>query len=546
MKLASPTFLYALALLVPVIIAFLVRRQRNVLKVPSTMVWRLGARSVAKSRRIRDVRRWLALAACLAGVAALALAAARPTGKAEGTHVFVVDVSSSMSGAPLEGARRWLVREVAGLGPDARVAIVRAGAEPRVTLPPSKPGPLVDDAIHSLSVESDAAAMEQAVALAEGLAAGRGRIVVLTDAPIDANVSRLDEKPAIRVFGRGRNDADNVGITSLFTRTAPDARDDEERDCSVSIATSSSVARRVHLVVTLAGRVVADRRLDVEARGEITEHVAVRGGGRLVARVSAADGKSDASSADDEAALSETVRRLPRVALVVPPAASSAGAFFVEKAIRAAGVKDLVDVDPNGQTPAGIDVAVVLADGPARPRVPSFFIATDPDEISHTRLVGKNETHLRSIATEDPLMRGVALDGVTTIRAWVPVPPPRAARSLIELDAGPVLIAGGGGARAWVWLGIEPEASDLVLRVAFPVLVANILAHLDGGAQLVSAKTSPRSEVMLAAPEVASGVPPASEPRWRVPAAPATILAAFGALLLGLEAWLTFRRKWAW
>jgi hypothetical protein len=138
-NLATPAFLAALALLIPVLIAFLVRRQRQIIRVPSTMVWRLGARSIAKSRRIRDVRRLLALLACLAGVAALVVAAARPTGTRTDTTVYVVDVSASMAGAPLAEARRWLVREVASRGPGARVAIVLAGAEPRVALSPSPP-----------------------------------------------------------------------------------------------------------------------------------------------------------------------------------------------------------------------------------------------------------------------------------------------------------------------------------------------------------------------------------------------------------------------
>ena len=36
---------------------------------------------------------------------------------------------------------------------------------------------------------------------------------------------------------------------------------------------------------------------------------------------------------------------------------------------------------------------------------------------------------------------------------------------------------GGAGRQRWVYLGIDPSGSDLVLRVAFPVLVANALAY---------------------------------------------------------------------
>jgi len=73
-------------------------------------------------------------------VAALVVAAARPTGKKSELHVYVVDVSASMADGPLDAARRWLDRDIAALGPNARVVLVLAGAEVRVVLSPTPPG----------------------------------------------------------------------------------------------------------------------------------------------------------------------------------------------------------------------------------------------------------------------------------------------------------------------------------------------------------------------------------------------------------------------
>jgi Aerotolerance regulator N-terminal/von Willebrand factor type A domain len=560
MTLAAPAFLIALALLVPVLIAFLVRRQRQIVRVPSTMVWRLGARSVAKSRRIRDVRRLLALLACLGGVAALVVAAARPSGTGAAATVYVVDVSASMAGAPLDEARSWLSRAVAGQGPSARIAIVLAGVEPKVALPPSPPGPEVDEAIRTISAEKDISAMDEALSLAEGLASTTGaHVVILTDHVAAASASAQSPKPSLRVFGRPAQQ-DNLGITTLFTRAAPDARDDEEREATITIATSSTAPRRARLVVTLGGHIVADRRLDVPERGEASERVLLRGGGRLVARIVPGDGRSDVLAIDDEAALDEAARRPPRVALVRAKG-EGASAYFVEKAIRAAGVTDLVEVDADGPPPSGAEVAVVLHDGAGRPAgVPAFFVGIAPkDSGMVVRSVENGETHLRSVAVEDPILRGVVLDGITTLRANVAAPP-RGARTLVDLDSGAVLVAGGAGPSSWVWLGIDPEASDLVLRVAFPVLVGNVLAHLGGSSQIISAKTVPRGEVSLeasptqpsftAAESLTAGpslpsLEAAREPQWRLPAGPPAMLAIVGAILLALEAWLTFRKRWA-
>jgi hypothetical protein len=581
MNLVAPFFLAGLALLIPILITFLVRQNRRTLRVPSTMVWRLGAKSIAQSRRIKNLRRLIALALCLLGVGALVFAAARPTGSRTETTIYIVDVSSSMDGSPLSDAKSWLVRDVAGMGNEARVAIILASSEPRVLLPPSPPGPAVDQAIASLQSDKEIAAMEEAITLARGLAGDvsdqppskRPRLVILSDEAIadsdpapaveaDAGVVFVRKtvvsllKPEMRVFARKSKGAvdDNLGITSLYTRTPPDARDDEEREATVVIATSSNAPRRARLVVSLAGKTLADRVIDVAANGEITERVGIRGGGKLVAKVSPADKKRDALGIDDEAALEEVTRHAPRVGLVHAqgPDEGSA-AYFVEKALRAAGVTELEHFDPStislnqGKTNA-VEVAVVLKEGGRPTDVPSLLIGSVVPDGLAARAVTQKEAKLRSIANEDPLMRGVALDEITTLRAHVATSLPRDSRSLVDLDSGSALVAGGSGKHAWVWLGIDPEASDLVLRVAFPVLISNVLTHLSGASQIISAKTVPRSETMMMATNTPAEAAPAAlpavrEPRWKIPAAPAMFLAAIGALLLVLEIWVSFKRK---
>lgn len=534
MTLTAPAFLIALGLLAPVLIAFLVRRRRRVVRVPSTIVWRLGARAVARSRRIRDLHRLLALAACLAAVTALAIAAARPAAKQGEALVFVVDVSASMDGEPIAEARRFLARRVTGLGQSGSVAIVTAGREARIALAPAAPGPRVDEAIAALRAERATAAIDEALAIADGLAT---RVVVVSDAPIDAAASRRAQKPEGRVVGR--RSADNLGITALSTRVPEGAAEEAEREAEIAIATSSPRSRSARLVVTLAGRVVADRRIALEARGEEVVHVALHGAGALVARVTPDDGAADAIALDDEARLEEAVRRPPRVALVA--AQDGPAGFFVAQALRAAGASDVRVVAPGAAVPADAEVAVLVDDAP-RPAIPTFLIG--PGAAAMNVVPATEGTHLRSILAEDPLLRGVALDDLTLARARVAKSLPAGARTLVDLDAGPALVTGGTGARAWVWLGIDPEGSDLVLRVAFPVLVGNVLAHLSGASQVAVAEAAPAPEVTLAAdPPPAATLPPAYEPRWPVALRPASLLALLAVGLLAFEAWLSLVRR---
>lgn len=541
--LAAPWFLAALAILVPVLVTFLVRKQRRVMRVPSTMLWRLGAKSVSKSRRIRDVRRLVALLACLGAVALLALAAARPGGKRATSTVYVVDVSATMAGTPMTEVKRFLTGEVTALGPSGRIAIITAGSEPRLVLPPSPPGPLANRAIEALAAEKESSSIEEALAIADGLHA---HVIVLSDRPVEKAATRGGWTEQ-RLFGaRGAGDPDNLGITSLYTKTASDARDDEEREATIVVATSSEVPRRARVVVTFGGKPVSERVLDVPAKGEVTQNVTLRGAGRLVARVTSDDRRSDALAIDDEASLEESARKPPRVALVRKKGEDTAAYFFVARALRAAGVTQIDDVDAAEAAPTSAEVAVVLADGPGRPRnTPSLFVLATSAEMELTeaaRVVPRERARLRSIATEDPIMRGVALDELTALRAMA-ITPPRGARSLVDLDGGPAMVVGGGGRSSWVWLGIDPEASDLVLRVAFPVLVGNVLSHLSGVSTVVAGKTAPRDEVMLTRYEVRAPLATAADPRWRIPLSPPAFMAVLGALLLAFEAWWSFRRR---
>lgn len=554
MSFATPLFLAALGLLVPIVVLFLVRRKREVVRVPSTLVWRLGARVVAKNKRFRDLRRLLALTACLLGVSALVLAAARPSRPhLPSTQVYVVDLSASMDGAPLREARRFLVRDVAALGPSDRVAIVTASADVKVALAPSPPGPALDAAIASLAARPEGASIEEAVALGARLA-GRGhgaRVVVLSDAPLDAEAVRLaGASVQLRRVGGGARE--NLGITALYSRPALDSTDDTLREATLTVASSSTRARRATVAVTEEGSIVLERAVEVEPGKDATTHITLRSGGRVKARVVPADGVADAVGVDDEALLDEPPRRKLRVGLVfdpAPAAGDATSAFFVRQALLASGVGEVIDVSPTEPSPRGgeLDVAVVLRPGPGVPRdVPTLFIGQEPTmdggpgPLLTSREAGASELHLRSVASDDPLLRGVGLDELTVLRARVAVPP-RGARALVELDGGATLIAGGSGGHAWVWLGIDPAATDLVLRVAFPVLVSNVVAELGGGAALAAARTAPRSEVTLAAPEVMHPLPSAPDPRWRIPVSPSVALAIVGALFLLLEVYLTYR-----
>ncbi len=106
---------------------------------------------------------------------------------------------------------------------------------------------------------------------------------------------------------------------------------------------------------------------------------------------------------------------------------------------------------------------VALGEGPDRAvSVPALYLGTSLGSLPVSGLadLDGDRTRLRSTAASDALLRGVALDGLTIGHAKK-ADVPSGARSLVELDGGAVLLAGGAGEGAWIWAGIEPGASDM-------------------------------------------------------------------------------------
>jgi hypothetical protein len=568
MTLAAPLLLAALGLLVPVIAAFLVRRRRDVVRVPSTLLFRLTAASTSQSRRMRSLKRIASLLACLLAVTALVFAAARPTAASRGeTVAFVVDVSASMRAGPhgrpvdkaqpLDEARRFIQKVLAASGPEDRYAIIAAGAVPVRLAGLAPAGPRIEEALDALREDRAGADLGAAIELAAALIEAQpgARIVLLSDGGEslgDPAADLRDVPLTARTFPPALRD--NLGVVVFATRPPADAAGDSERDALVGVATSSERPRTARVIVTAEGQEIARRRVEVPASGEAEVRVRVRAAAiRLLARVEPDDGIGDALASDDEATITAAVQIPPRVLLIdAGPAedeASESAAFFAEKALIAAGAKEIVHVTPN-LDPAEVkpgDVIVALGVGPSR-RIdaPTLYLGTRKGALPFQGFheIGAAEAKLRSVEGRDAILRGVVLDGLTVEHATaVDVPP--AARALVELDGGTVVLAGGAGQRAWVYLGIDPVRSDLVLRVAFPVLVANALHAALGASNVAVADTVARDEIaMRAAPIVKEA--PAEEPlsSFRLPANPAVLLAAFALALLALEAW-TFRKGWA-
>lgn len=558
MTLTAPWFLLVLLLLAPVALAFLVRFRRDAVRVPSTLLFRRVAVSRARSRWLRHLTRLLAMLACAGAVAALALAAARPAGAVTGATVAVViDVSASMGEAdgddPLAAAIDRARDLVARAGASDELVIIAAGPAPTRLAGPTADRSLLTSALDRVAPTRGESDLAAAVDMAVALCADRegARVLVLHDGGISHGERRLvRDDVAVTQSVLPRAERDNLGIVALAGRPPEDARSDLEREVLVTVATSSDAPRRARVTLSADGVRLAERDVEVAAGAPASTSARLQADvGAIEARVAGIDGRPDALAIDDVARLEGRAASASR-ALVVTEDDESARAFFVGEALRAAGVPAVTTA-----TPADVhaevrpeDLVVVLERASAaRVDAPTLFVSTRAGSLPVTAVrelgASRGQTHLRSIENDHPLTRGVELDGVT-IETAAAVDVPEGARSLVELDGGTVVASGGAGRGRWVFLGVDPDGSDLVLRVAFPVLVANAIAVLGGAADVTAAPTVPLEEVTLrpAATPLDAREAAASGPA--LPASPATLLAALAAVLMLAEL-VAWRRGWA-
>lgn len=299
---AAPLFLWGLLALPIVVLLHRIRVRRERREVAGIFLWR-RARD-AGARRVR-IRPSLLLALQLLAVAAAAIGAARPEWDLAGPPLKVLVIDSSASMAARDGASAAAARDLSGLPPGASrldlavqlarataaaggpVAIVRAGLEPDLLLPPSGDEDELEAALASLAAFESGSDAERALRLARDLVRGAGaagaELHWLSDRPPPATADVIVHALA----GQGRN----VGVSG-FERIAGQAW--------VRISSTWPAPIEAPVELLRGGEVVAATQLLVPAAGSAAATFPVAAGsGPLQARVIPPEG--DVLTLDDEA-----------------------------------------------------------------------------------------------------------------------------------------------------------------------------------------------------------------------------------------------------
>jgi len=482
---AAPLALLAL-LLVPLVVllhAIAVRwTQRD---VSSLSFWEEALRDMRTSLRIRRLLRSLALLAAILAVAALAVGLAqplieRPAAEPGGDTVLVLDVSASMAArsggaSRFDAAKAEAQRLAAGLGRGARMCVVAAGAAPRVLAPFTADREALRRAIAASSATDEPGSPAVSLLFALGLRqAGRtARVVFLTDGAFaslgDADPARTGVR-VVLVGGR----VENAGITAMsFRRTAAGGV-----ELFVAIAASAGMPRSIPLAVRAGGKEVLRREVSLGADGRASVSVPWEGPtrGRVIARIEV----DDALAADDEAYAVFAPARRMRVLL-----AGSRDAFLEAALERFPGVTlrrvDAVDPVNGARELEGYDLAVFNGgEVPPLERGNALVFAAVPPGLPLEPRSVVTGPRFTSWDRGHPLLASLALGPVAIERA-LQVAAGTGVKVVARSRELPLIATWEREGLRVLFVAFQPSWSDLPLRAAFPVFVANALGWFSPG-----------------------------------------------------------------
>jgi hypothetical protein len=504
MSLLTPLGLLALAA-IPVIILLHMRHTTPSRRpVPSLRFWDAAKPKPAEERRLRRPPLSLPLLLQLLAVAALALALARPATAARlaalapGLHaeprhlIVLLDGSTSMSattGTPprtrWDAARQLALDELAPLREGDVATVILMGTRPQ-TLTATDAVSLVGlrERLATVPQPGGRADLDAALALASDLFLPNLErdVVVISDGAVSTDpIAAATVAAPIQLVIAGEESAtarENLAVIDIAARKSPDGSTAAGLYASVANFGPETVTVPVALLgdgleigrtqVTLEGNGAAKplRWLLPPGIAELTVHI----------------DHPDALAADNSATLlpgdAATATIAPRVLLVSDlPGALARALMAIDN------VQVVVESSDNASAVAasGYDLVVFDRTAPATETVmkidtPSLWVAP-PVGGPFPTSQGISDPRVTRVRAGDPLLDGVDLAGAT----FGPAPVFTLAagdEEIVGSPDGPLLYRSQINQHPAVILTIDPETSNLPKRVAFPVLVANLVEAL--------------------------------------------------------------------
>ena len=472
----TPWALFFAALSIPIIVLYMLKLRRRDVLVSSTLLWQRLLRDREANAPWQRLRRNLLLFLQLLVLFLVTLSLARPFLSTDvpiqGSAVVILDASASMQAQDVEpsrfeAAKRAVEEILDGLGQGDALKVVIAGPRPVVLEGGSGDRNALRREIRALEPTQGGVDWEATFALAAA-SVSQGeemQTVLVTDGALPETLPSLPGEVRLVTVGGG---GDNVAITTLATRQG-------ELGPQALVRVSNYSDAPVEPLVELAanGALFDARRVRVPAHASADVTVTDLPYDTRVLRARIDDG--DALAVDNVA-----------WAVHVPPVSGrvllhSPGNLFLERALGGLPNVELTRVGPEGPLPAGnYDLTVHDRVVSGTLSVGNHWLIAPPAAPPESELrVGEpfTQTAIVEVDEDDPILRYVDWSEVAIRQALEVVPPPDA-RVLVEAEGGPLLFVVERPTRRLAVLTFALEDSDLPLRVAFPLLTANLVHWL--------------------------------------------------------------------
>jgi len=489
MSFLTPTGLWAFAFAVPIVLLFILKLRLRRYEVPTLMFWNLVLREKESTALFQRLKQWLALLLALLFMALLALALGRPQlafmEKRARDVVLIIDTSASMSATDVEPTRLDAAKAKAAdlvrrLRYNDRMMIVSCSNRPVVEIPFTGRQRSLIEAIEGIEATDVPTDLRGAVDLARSIVRSRRRVerIVITDgtAPVESVGARaLDDRgtseteaPPVYVLAVGTGH-DNVAIVTLSVRQSLLSSLDYQ--VLLAVKNFSDEARQFNVDLALDGELFDSIPFDLapgEMKRKVYENISDTGG-----RITASIDRPDQLAADNVAYAILPEKKPVRVQLV------TAGNLFIEEALANETSVVLTTIAPEDySTAAGFDLTVFDRCYPAGPGAGNFIMIYPPRDAGDLPWQIGDELKdvlITEVVEGSPLLAYVELDQVLIDEAYAVEAPP-GAQVLASSFEHPLLFVEHTPERRLLFVAFNINRSDLPLRVAFPVIIANTVA----------------------------------------------------------------------
>jgi Ca-activated chloride channel family protein len=493
MELLNARGLWLLAGAAPLVIFYILKIQRQRVRVASTWLWAAAQRDLLAKQPFKKLVAELPLLLQLLALAALAVALARPAMRGEkiaGDHVAVViDTSASMGtlshvdGKPstrMLDAERAAIDVVGSLEPGADAIIIEGGREARIVSPLERDTRHLKTAISALAVREVEGDLAGAVALAVDrlrTLGGRRRILVITDGALAHETPLTTSGIDTQVVTVGDAE-DNAGIVRIDVRGGLDpVTHRDQAQVFVMVENYAAKPRDAFVTLTIEGRPdpVASRRV-LLAPNEKTPVVVTfepnlrDQGAPLTVQLS----PGDALSIDDAAFGRVPAGHKMPVALV-----TRASYSWMARALDADGDVDLQRLTPEQLATVNVDPdALMILEGVCPDVVPGHdvvFVAPPVGACAGIDVAAAVEQpQITSWEAGDPRLRFLTLDGVHVSHA-TPLKAEGAGGSLLRAGKATLIADASLPGRTVTVIGFDVGDSDWPLKASFVLFVRNLV-----------------------------------------------------------------------